>query len=67
MTPAIHPQEEWRDLEIVEDDLVSATSSAQNRPSRRGSRMGRSATSSEETRSTNSIDSRTERIRKQTQ
>ena len=42
MTIAIHPQEEGRDLEIVEDDLVSAASSAENRPSRRGSRISRS-------------------------
>ena len=57
------PQEQWRDLEIVEDDRVSA----ENGPSRRGSRRGRSATSSEETRSTNSSDRRSGRIRKQTQ
>ena len=54
-------------MEIVEDDLVSAASSAKKRPSRRGFRRGRSATSSEETRSTNSSDRRSGRIRKQTQ
>ena len=64
-TPAINPQEEWRDLEIVEEDLVSAASSTENRPSRRGSRMNRSATSSEETISTNSSDRRSGRIKKQ--
>ena len=48
-TPASHPQEEWRHLEIVEDSLMSA------------------ATSSEETRSTNSSDRRSGRIRKKTQ
>ena len=36
--PTVHPQEEWRDLEIVEEDLVSAASSAENKPSRRGSK-----------------------------
>ena len=44
-TPARPPQEKLRDLEIVEDDLVSAASSSENRPSRGGSRRGRSATS----------------------
>ena len=56
-----------RDLEIVEDNLVSAALSAENRPSRRGSRGGRSAMSSEETRSINSSDRHSGRIRKQTQ
>ena len=51
----------------MEDDLVSAASSAKNRPSGRGSRRGKSATSSEEKRSTNSSDKRSGRIRKQTQ
>ena len=53
-TPTVHPQEEWRDLEIVEEDLVSAASSAENKTSRRGSKMNESATSSEEMKSTNS-------------
>ena len=59
-TPAIHLQEEWWDMEIVEDSMSS-------RPSRRGSGMGRSATSTEERRSTNLSDRRSGRIRKKTQ
>ena len=47
--------------------MVSAALSAENRPSRRGLRMGRSAMSSEETRSTNSSDKKSGRIRKQAQ
>ena len=46
--------------------VVSAALSAENRTSRRGSRRGKSATSLEETRSTNSSDRRSGRIRKQT-
>ena len=61
-TPAIYPQEEWWDLEIVEDSLLSAATLAKSRPSRRGS-----ATSSVETRSTNSSDRRSGQIRKKTQ
>ena len=66
-TPTVHPQEEWRDLEIVEEDLVSAASSAENKTSRRGSKMNESAMSSEETKSTNSSGRRSGRMRKQTQ
>ena len=66
-TPARPQQEKWKGLEIVKDDLVSAALSAKNRSSRRGSRRGRSATSSEETRPTNSSNRRSGRIRKQTQ
>ena len=62
MTPAIQPQEQWRDLEIVEDSQMSAATSAKNRPSRRGSGRGRSATSSEEM-----SDRRSGQIRKKTQ
>ena len=66
-TPAIHPQKEWGDLEIVEDSLMSVVTSAKSRPSKRGSGRGRSATSSEEMRSTNSSDRRSGQIRKKTQ
>ena len=51
-TPACLLQEKWRDLEIMEDNLISVALSTENRPSRRGLRRGRSAMSSEETRST---------------
>ena len=54
-TPAIPLQEEWQDLEIFEDSLMSAATSAKIRIE---SGRGRSATSSEEKRSTNSIDRR---------
>ena len=66
-TPAIHPQEEWRDSEIVENSLMSAATSMKSRQSRKESGRGRSATSSEETRSTNSSDRRSGRIGKKTQ
>ena len=66
-TPTIHLQKELRDLEIVEESLMSAATSAKSRQSRRESGTGSSATSSEETRSTNLSDRRSERIRKKTQ
>ena len=67
MTPAIHLREEWWDLEIVEDSLVSAAASGKSRPSRSGSGRGRSATSSKKTRSTNSSYRRSGLIRNETQ
>ena len=46
---------------------MSAALSAKSRPGRRGSGRGRSATSSEESRSTNLSDRRSGRIKKKTQ
>ena len=43
---------------------MSAASSAKNRPGRRGSGRGRSATSSEKTRSVNLSDRRSRRVKK---
>ena len=56
-TPDIHQQEEWQDLKIVED-VSSRVSKKQARKG--GIRKKGSATSSEETRSTNLIDRRSE-------